>query len=104
MLRGLPHSFEETAVLLSFSQHIKDLCFFISLYVQVSCYEVEQRGTQKQSSPGVFVNIVRLTCLQFGMCIYFFSAGLWHLFKQLQPQRLLENTPFWLFCLNTRVK
>lgn len=81
MLRGLPHSFEETAVLLSFSQHIKDPCFFISLYVQVSCYEVEQRRTQKQSSPGVFVNILRLTCLQFGMCIYFFSAGLWAPFQ-----------------------
>lgn len=77
--------------------------FFISLFAQVSCYQLTQQ--RSQSSPGVFVNILQLTCLQFVMCVYFFSAGvrvLW--LKQMQPQLLSENTPFWLFCLNTWVE
>lgn len=47
--------------------------FFISLFAQVSCYQLTQQ--RSQSSPCVFVNILQLTCLQFVMCVYFFSAG-----------------------------
>lgn len=51
-----------------------------------------------QSSPVVFVNILRLTCLPFGMCVYFFSAALWSFFQTtIQPQLLLDNTPSWPF-------
>lgn len=90
ILRGLPHSFEETAVLLSFLQHIKDLkLFFISLYVQVPAMKVEQQRTQ--SGPVSLSAFSGWPVCGLGMCIYFFSAGLWGCFQTTTPQLLLEN-------------
>lgn len=96
MLRGLPHSFEETAVLLSSFHHIKDPCLYFLV-----CSGFMLRGAAAEEGPHsghiVFVNILRLL---FGVCIYFFSSALWSLKKK--PRLSLEAPHFFLFCVFKR--
>lgn len=101
MLRGLPHSFEETAVLLSSFHHIKDPCLYFLV-----CSGFMLRGAAAEEGPHsghiVFVNILRLL---FGVCIYFFSSALWSLKKK--PRLSLEAPHFFLcvcVCLNARLE
>lgn len=57
MLRGLPHSFEETAVLLSSFHHIKDPCLYFLV-----CSGFTLRGAAAEKGPRggriVLVNIL----------------------------------------------
>lgn len=63
-------SFQETAVLSSF-QHIKAL-FLFRCMIWSQAVRLDSRG-RTQSGPGVFVNILWLTCFLRGMRIYFFN-------------------------------
>lgn len=94
MLCGLPRSIEETAVLLSSSQHIKDPCF----YFLVCSGLMLCAGTAEEDprvAPVSFVNSPRLICVPFSMCIYFSRASLWSLFQTATNS--FRNTLFWLF-------
>lgn len=101
MLRGLPHSFEETAVLLSSFQHIKDQCFYflvcLGLMLWGGTAEEDPRVAPLSSSTSSGQPVYR-----FDMCIYSFSAALWSLFHTTTASVSFRKYPIWaFFCFNS---
>lgn len=96
MLRGLPHSFEETAVLLSSFQHIKDQCFYflvcLGLMLWGGTAEEDPRVAPLSSSTSSGQPVYR-----FDMCIYSFSAALWSLFHTTTASVSFRKYPIWAF-------
>lgn len=101
MLRGLPHSFEKTAVPLSFFQHIKEPVFLFPCSMFKFHAVRWNRGGGLQSSPRVSVS-QHPPVDPFAMCIYFYSAELWLLSKTTTATISFRNSPFWLFLFENR--